>query len=231
MKKRVRDVMSAPAFTVSEFTPLKVVVELMHEHRVSAVPVIDAAGKLVGLVSEADVIVREHYPRSGKGGTIVGVPGDVERRKATATVAAQLMTSAVVAIRPDASLRAAATAMRENAVKRLPVVDQAGIVVGIVSRSDLLKIFLRADDEIRTEIEREVLDGAMWLARDAVRVEVHDGEVSLVGDVERCSDADAIAGLVHGVDGVVDVHSYVKYRIDDRPPTSGEARTPAGAAP
>lgn len=217
MKKTVRDVMSAPAFTVSEYAPLKVVVEAMCEHRVSAVPVVDAAGKLMGIVSEADVIVREHYPRTGDAGAIVGVPAGLDQRKATACVASQLMTSTVVSIRPDASLRAAATAMRENNIKRLPVVDASGSVVGIVSRSDLLKVFLRSGEEIRAEIAREVLDGALWLPPDAVRVEVFEGEVTLTGEVERRSVAETLVGLVHGVDGVVDVHSYVRFRVDDRP--------------
>jgi len=220
MKRTVRDVMSTPAISVSEFTPLKVVVSTMREHRISAVPVVDSAGRLCGVISEADVIVREHFPRSGSGGAFAGTPALSDQIKAAATTASQLMTSVVVSIRPDATLRTAATLMRQNGIKRLPVVDPSGAVAGIISRADLLKVFLRSDAEIHEEICREILDGALWLAPEAVRVDVSNGEVTLTGEVPSRSVADALIGLVHGVDGVVDVHSYVRYQTDDRPVTA-----------
>jgi CBS-domain-containing membrane protein len=111
----------------------------------------------------------------------------------------------------------AARLLHRHQIKRLPVVDPAGPLLGIVSRADLLKVFLRSDDQIAREVRQEVLLRALWVNPDTVVVEVRDGVVTLIGQLERRSLIPMAVSLVRGLDGVVDVVDRLTFEVDDRP--------------
>ena len=125
------------------------------------------------------------------------------------------MTSPAVTIGPDAGVAEAARLLHRHGIKRLPVVDPAGPLLGIVSRADLLKVFLRADADIAREVRQQVLRRAMWIDPDTVAVEVHDGVVTLAGQLERRSLIPIVVSLVRGLDGVVDVVDRLSFEFDD----------------
>jgi CBS domain-containing protein len=133
------------------------------------------------------------------------------------------MTSPAVTVGSDAPLGEAARLMTGHAVKRLPVVGPDGRIVGIVARSDLLKIFLRTDAEIAHEIREDVVRRTLWIDPTTIRVVVRDGVVTLEGQMERRSLIAVLLGLVHAVDGVVGVDDGLSFFIDDM--------TPAGDVP
>lgn len=126
------------------------------------------------------------------------------------------MTGTVFTARPEWSLVEAARMMDRHHIKRLPVVDGAGVLVGIVSRSDLLRVFLRPDGAIRREIVHEVFERTLFFSPSAVQVEVRDGVVTLRGTVDRRSLVPIAVRLCRGVDGVVAVHDQLRYSFDDR---------------
>ncbi|HXM55267.1 MAG TPA: CBS domain-containing protein, partial [Candidatus Dormibacteraeota bacterium] len=137
------------------------------------------------------------------------------RARAAAVTAAGLMTSPAVAISPATTLGEAARIMRERGVKRLPVVDGASRIVGIVSRSDLLAVFARGDEEIRREIVEEVITNTLLLDPQCYDVAVADGVVELRGQADHRTDAILVERLAAQVPGVVDVRSGLTYRVDD----------------
>lgn len=210
----VEEVMTTDVATVELPTPLKEVARILAARRVSAVPVLDGDGSLAGVVSEADILRKEQYqgepvprPRRRFG----------RRRKSPAKsgdVAADMMSSPAITIGPDASLVAAANVMMRSNVKRLPVVDQDGRLVGIVSRADLLRVFLRPDDEIADEI-REQIFVRILLAEPGYEIDVRDGVVTLAGQLDRRSSVEICDRLVRTVDGVVDLVNRLTYRFDD----------------
>jgi CBS domain-containing protein len=149
MGRRVRDVMTPQVLTVDEQAPFKEIVALMDECRISALPVLDEKGRVVGIVSEADLLLKEEFPEGPAGGRLLqGRRQREERAKAAGDTAVELMTAPAVTIGPDATVTEAARLLHRHGIKRLPVVDPAGPLLGIVSRADLLKVFLRADAEI-----------------------------------------------------------------------------------
>jgi CBS-domain-containing membrane protein len=215
---RVRDVMTPVVVTVGERTSFKEIAATMAEHRVSALPVLDEAGRVAGIVSEADLLLKEEFPEGSAGGRLFQSRRlRVERVKAAGDTAAELMTAPAVTIGPDATVTEAARLLHRHGIKRMPVVDPAGPLLGIVSRADLLKVFLRTDAEIAQEIRQEVLVRAMWVNPDAVTVEVRDGIVTLSGQLERRSLIPITVSLVHGIDGVVDVVDRLTFELDDSP--------------
>jgi CBS domain-containing protein len=214
--RTVADVMTREVVTATGSTPFKELVRLLHEHRVSALPVVDEDGRPLGVVSEADLLLKEERvgarpPRS----FLARWRRRAERAKAEASVAAELMTSPAVTIDRSATLPEAVRLMHERGVKRLAVVDEDGRLVGIVSRSDLLRVFLRPDAEIREEILRSVIGEALWLDPTAFRVEVEQGRVRLEGTLERRSLVPVLVQLVSQVDGVVGVESRLGWQVDD----------------
>lgn len=220
---KVEDVMTPEVVTAQQDTPFKELVRLMHEHRVSGVPVVDGRDKLVGIVTEADLLVAEEAQaapgRRGRSllewfihpGRLAAVQDRAEDLRAR-----DVMTGDVVAATPGMGVRDAVKALLEAGVKRLPVVGQDGRVVGIVSRRDLLEPFLRSDEDIHREIVQEVVVGAMWLDPATIQVQVNRGVVTLSGQVDRKSTKQILAELVRRVDGVVGVGDRVAYAEDDR---------------
>jgi len=216
MKNRaVRDVMTTTVVLVDESVGFKDIVRRMEDSNVSALPVVDAAGHLVGIISEADLLLKEEHAREPHRRPLERRLRRTERAKAGGLFAAQLMTAPVITIGPEASLGQAARLMHEKHVKRLPVVEEGGKVVGIVSRADLLKVFMRPDEEIRQDVVGDVLARMLSIGPDRVRATVRDGVVTVEGLVERRSLIPLLTGLVRGVDGVVGVEERLRYDIDD----------------
>lgn len=204
-------------------TPFKEVVRLLEEHRISGLPVIDANRKVVGVVSESDLVLRQAR-ESGTAGVLARcrrLLGGRARRadaRSRGRTAGGVMSTPVVTARADATVSETARLMTERRVKRLPVVDEDGTLLGIVTRRDLLQVFLRTDDEIRRDVEEEVFVNTLWLAPHTVEVVVRDGVVTLTGQLERRSDIPIAVGMTRGLDGVVDVVDHLSYRLDDKHP-------------
>jgi CBS domain-containing protein len=211
----VGEVMTRDVVTVRVDTPFKEITSILSAHRISAVPVADAGGALMGLVTEADLL-RKQAEQPGTYGEQTTSPGwPHEKAKARAENAAGLMTTALVTAHADWSVAQAARAMDRRRVKRLVVVDETDRIIGIVSRPDLLRVFLRSDEDIRKEIHDDVLNGMLRLSGMEVQVQVHDGVVTLRGEVENRSTAQIAERLAKGVDGVVTVRPMIDYTVDD----------------
>ena len=215
MKRTVSDVMTRTVVVVSESASFKDIVRRMHEYRVSALPVVDDDDRLVGIVSEADLILKEDPELEDGAHLFEGRHRRHERRKAAGLTSRELMSSPVVTIGPGATLGEAAGLMHRKSVKRLPVVGGGGRILGILSRADLLKVFLREDDEIEREIREDVIRRTLWIDPDTVSVSVRDGVARLEGQLERRSLIPMIEQLVVAVEGVVGVEEHLSYVVDD----------------
>ncbi|WP_369221210.1 CBS domain-containing protein [Streptomyces sp. R39] len=200
----VSDVMTQTVVSVGRRAPFKEVVRLMRDWRVSALPVVEGEGRVVGVVSEADLLRKEEF-RDGDPDEHTRLPGDAGLAKAGAVTAEQLMTSPALTTRANATLAEAARIMARAKVKRLPVVDELGLLQGVVSRADLLKVFLRGDEEIAEEVRREVVSYLFPLPSSALRVDVHEGVVKLAGRIRDTSLVPVAARLIRAIEGVVDV--------------------------
>jgi CBS domain-containing protein len=213
MSRTVADVMTRTVVVVPGSAPCKQVVRAMRDYRVSALPVTDPDGIIVGVVSEADLILRED-PSVLQPHFFEGRARRDERRKAEAFVARDLMTSPAITVGPQARIVDAARLMHERHVKRLPVVDHDGRGVGIVSRMDLLAELLRDDDDIEAEVARVLVDD-LAIPADQVSVLVDDGVVHLEGRLERRSLVPIIRGAVRAVEGVIGLDERLTWELDD----------------
>jgi CBS domain-containing protein len=212
--QKVRDVMTPEVVVIAPDCGFKHIVDVLADFRVSAVPVVEN-GVLVGIVSEADLLHKIEFsdgavpPRH-----LEGHSRRVGRSKAVGETARGLMSTPVVTIGPDASLATAARLMDKHRVKRLPVVDD-GRLVGIVARRDLLRRYLRPDDEITREIRDDVLRRRMWVEPTEIQVSVTNGHVTLRGCPDRRSTTIMAVRLARGVDGVVGVTDEMGWRFND----------------
>lgn len=198
---RVRDVMTTDVIFVEKRTSGTAVARLMSEHHINAIPVLTGVRKVAGVVSEADLLMTQQRPGAARGGLLrrhERAPG------AGAHTAAQLMTSPAITIHPDAPLGAAARRMTDGGLTLLPVVDDAGELIGVISRRDLLRVFLRPDEDIAAEVSG-VLADLLFLDPGAVTVSAHDGVVTLAGQVGRPGMAEVAVRLASAVDGVLAV--------------------------
>lgn len=202
--------------------PFKEIVKLMAENAVTAVPVVDDLDRPMGVVSEADLLRKSADQGDPSGRAPIPHLEAWELAKAEGARAEELMSAPAVCARPEWSVVEAARLMEVQNIKRLPVVDEMDKLQGIVSRRDLLRVFLRHDDAIRDEITRDVLQRTMGLAPSQVLAEVREGQVTLSGSVDFKSLISVIDRLCHGVDGVVSVTERLTYRTDDTP------RSPTG---
>ncbi|MFF5439254.1 CBS domain-containing protein [Streptomyces achromogenes] len=200
----VSDVMSHTVAAVGRRAAFTEIVQLMQDWKVSALPVLEGEGRVVGVVSEADLLPKEEFrDRDPDRAEQLRRPDDLA--KAGGRTAEDLMTSPALTVRANATLAQAARTMAHARVKRLAVVDDVGMLQGIVSRADLLKVFLRTDEEIAGEVRREILAHLFPAPVSAVRVEVHKGVVKLTGRSRDTSLLPVAARLVRAVEGVVDV--------------------------
>lgn len=211
---QVRDVMTKDVITLRRTAPFKEVVETLIAAGVSGAPVVDDEGRLLGVVSEADLMTRKAY-----GGTtrhalalVAGyLTGDDPRwlRKSAGLTAEQLMTTAPVTVSPGHDMAVAARRMLDRNVNRLPVVDDAGRVVGIVARRDLLRPWGRSDDAIRNDVDVLLRDPRRVPEDNRVACEVVDGIVRLLGTVRVPTDAVVVEAAVRAVPGVVEMVSEI----------------------
>ena len=205
---RVRDVMTTSVVTVDRITPYKEIVRLLVEHKISGMPVLSMGRKVTGVVSEGDLLAARDGSPSARSGWRHWTFGREVHHGRTADV---LMTSPAVTIHPDATIAAAARLMNSHHIRRLPVVDADGKLAGIVSRRDLLSVFLRPDADIAAEVGEiiaEVLPGGPT----GIEVAVRNGVVKLTGQTELTADEDLLSVVVRlawNVDGVVDVVNKV----------------------
>lgn len=227
---RVDALMTTEVVTVQTDTPFKEIVRVLGEHRISAVPVLDQDKIVVGVVSEADLL-RKEADSDGLARLSMAVHTRrgvrAARGKAEGETAADLMTAPAVTIDRSATIGQAARAMERYGVKRLPVVEE-GQLCGIVSRCDLLRVFMRPDEAIRGEILEDVLRRDLWIDPATVTVRVVDGVVHLSGDVEDKTLTRLLARLCRGVDGVVQVHSQLTYAFDDTKARASSPPEPGG---
>jgi len=219
MHSLVKDLMTPQVVTIGPATPFKEIVARLANHRVSAVPVVDDDGLVLGVVSEADLLLKEEFPDPDADIPLFWTKRRrLERDRAAATTARDLMSIAVVSIAPDATVAEAARRMHTAGVKRLPVLDEGGRLVGILSRADLLKVFNRPDQAIRREIMDEVIVGEFMMDPNRFFIHVTDGVVVLQGRVERRSLLPSLVRAVHSVEGVVRVKNRLTFDIDDVDP-------------
>ncbi|WP_405996748.1 CBS domain-containing protein [Streptomyces sp. NBC_00829] len=213
--RTVAELMTRDVVRAARDLPFKEIVKLLSENDVTAVPVVDERNRPMGVVSEADLLRKSADQADPSGLTPIPHLEAWERAKAEGTRAEELMSAPAVCARPEWSVVEAARLMEVHNVKRLPVVDETDRLQGIVSRGDLLRIFLRRDEAIRDEITRDVLQRTLALAPSDVTAEVREGQVALRGSVEFKSLIPIIERLCRSVDGVVSVSQHIAYRTDD----------------
>ena len=200
-QRRVRTVMTANVVTVSPHSSCKHTARLLHDHHISAVPVLDPDGRVTGLVSEADLLPKQdRHPRH----LARILPG--QNAKADARTAGEIMTAPAITIGPDAPVGVAARLMHRQHLKCLPVVDADGKLAGIVSRHDLLKVFLRPDEQIAADVA-SVLAAVLLLGPVSVDITVRDGVVALAGELADLGQVRAAIKLARDVEGVIAVSS------------------------
>ncbi|MER5796536.1 CBS domain-containing protein [Streptomyces sp. NPDC001980] len=213
---KVGAVMVSDVVTAGYGTPFKELVRLLEEHRISGLPVVDEDDKVIGVVSETDLMLHQTRDPERDRRHPMGHGARREAVKSNAGAAGGVMSVPAVTIRSDATVTEAARLMAGHRVERLPVVDEHDQLIGIVTRGDLLQVFLRSDDEIVREVRQEVLGNTLWLAPHTIEVTAHNGVVTLTGQLERRSEIPVAVGMTRRLDGVVDVVDHLTYRIDDK---------------
>jgi len=213
---KIHELMQRDVVTVAPETSLKDVAALLVEHRISGLPVCTEDGRVVGVVSEADIVQKEQTDDFAStallGRLLDQAYGDGIRF--AARTAGGAMTSPAVTVRSRDDVAHAAHLMITKRVNRLPVVDGTRLV-GIVTRSDLVRAFQRDDTTILGEIEQDVLRSMLWIDPESLDVSVEDGVVRIDGQVETKTIAEIVRACVRRVPGVVDVESDLTWRIDD----------------
>ena len=209
----VADLMTHPVVTVSSGMPFKHLVAVLTEYRIGSVPVLDSHGRPIGVVSETDLLAKEEQ-RAEKRPPSLWASGR-RRGKARGTTAQDVMTRRVTTIGRDEPLTAAARLLVRDNLRRLYVVDGAGRLAGVLAKRDVLHVFLRPDDEIKAEIEREVVQRCLRDDPATVSVKVSDGEVTLSGTVDRRSEARRAGDLTEAIPGVVAVYNEFRFTVDD----------------
>ena len=204
----VREVMSADVVTVRSFAPFRRVAAVMLSRGIGAVPGVDSMGHAIGVISRTDLIAKQAVNAQGQSELweLLSRRGRRTQTRGDATTAGRLMTSDVVTVTPDTAVARAAYLMERHAVSHLPVVDDRNVVVGIVSRSDLLHAYLRDDREIRYDVLRSLESCLPEADLEKIEVRVTEGVVKLMGPIERRYAAHAVrhARVVRGVVDVID---------------------------
>jgi CBS domain-containing protein len=214
MNTAVKDVMTSRVIWMEQDTPFAAIAAAFEQYRVSAFPVLDQGGQVIGVVSEADLLAKlalaggeERMP-----GMIGGILHHQQLEKARATTASDLMTAPAIIISPHDTVEDAARLMYLRRVKHLPVVDADNHLVGIISRADVLSVFTRTDKDIREEVVADVQLSTS--PADVIDVSVRDGVVTLAGHTEASEVAGQITRRVRHIEGVVAVRDRLDY-----PPT------------
>ena len=208
MNATVKDVMTTEVVTVRRETTFKEMAAVLRRYRVSALPVVDDAGRVLGVVSEADLLAKEALADPGPVAELVHRK-DV--RKAEGLTADELMTRPPVTAAPDDPIEQAARMMHFMRVKRLPVVNSGGQLVGIISRADVLAVFDRPDEDIRKDVADGLLLHEFLIDSRQFRVTVESGVVTMEGTPETAALGHALIRKARHVPGVVAVRDRLGY--------------------
>lgn len=217
---KVAKVMTRQVAAVRPDTPLKDVAALMVSKGISGVPVVDDDGAVLGVVSEADFVIKERGPGGVHHRLLARVFGESRQTRAElvkieAQTAGEAMTSPAITVAATDTLRWAAEQMASRKINRLPVVEGSKLV-GIITRADVVRAFVRPDAELARLVREEVLaKTAFWLEPESFVVDVKDGVVALRGRVERRSLAETIVEVIRDLGGVVGVTTELSWELDD----------------
>ena len=216
---KVSELMTEKVLTIGPEAPIRDVAQILVANGISGLPVCDIEGRVLGVVSEGDILYKEHDPADGHTGgplgwIIEGAPIARNLVKAKALTARKAMTSPAITIAPYESVSQAARIMCEFRVNRLPVVQNEKLV-GIVTRGDLVRAFTRTDAEIEHELKRDVLERTMWIDPGRIEARVENGVAALSGRLPTRSDVELLNKLTARVPGVVAVESTVEWDLDE----------------
>jgi CBS domain-containing protein len=220
MNAVVRDVMTPNVITVKEDAPFEAIAAALRQHRVSAFPVVDEASRVIGVVSESDLLAKLALGIGDDAvvpGMITGILRREQLQKAHAVTAAELMTSPAYTVWPEDTVEQAARIMYLRNVKRLPVVDAGGRLEGIVSRADVLAVYSRADADIAEEIRTGILASEAPANPGTLDVSVTGGVATIVGRPQSREQGHAIIGRARPVQGVVAVRDRLDYPVSGPP--------------
>ena len=206
---KVGELMQRRVVTAREEQSLKELAESLFDHGISGVPVVGADGTVVGVVSEADLLHKQGGREERRRGMLARFRPTSPDAKADARTVGQAMTSPAITVGPESTVAAAARLMLDHGVNRVPVVGRDGLLLGIVTRADLVRAFGRADHAIAAEIRDDILQRVLWVDPAAFTVRVECGEVELVGELETEGQVELLAALVEKVPGVVSVTARV----------------------
>jgi CBS domain-containing protein len=209
--------MTTDVLTIRSDASLKHAASLLAEHGISGLPVVDLGGHIVGVLSEGDILFKEAGQQAPAGflERWFSLPMPELDAKLAARSVGDAMTTPATTIGPNRPLTEAANTMIDQGVNRLPVVDDAGNLVGIVTRADLVRAFVRSDEEIAREIRDDVIRRSLWIEPESIDVVVDRGEVRLAGEVDTQAEAELIPEFVQRVPGVVSVLSKLRWRSED----------------
>ena len=213
MNLSVGELMTEHVFAVREETGYKELASFMRRNHVNALPVVEAGNRVVGVVSTADLLTKLADPDPEDGYMAEPFQERLDRIKSVGTRVRDLMTAPAVTVTAGAAPREAAALMRDRRLKRLPVADDDGRLVGIVSRSDLLRVYEVPDEELQRSVAHDIVRERFGLA--GVETEVRRGVVTLTGEVPQRSDIPRLAHAVRAVEGVVRVDCRLSYEHDD----------------
>jgi CBS domain-containing protein len=215
-----REIMTSPVITVGPDTPFRNVAAIMLDRGISGVPVVDDDGRLLGIVTEADLLYKEEVPQPQPAlipwhGSSLRLERIVDRhKKATGLTVGELMTENVVTATEETSAHELAHLMLTRGINRIPIV-RAGRVVGIVTRADVLKLFTRSDEALLITV-KETLTHDLWIDPKGLTITCINGLVTIAGEVDRHTDRDLVIRWIKTIDGVVGVNAdRLDYRIDD----------------
>lgn len=220
---KVVEAMSVDVVTVALGTPLKDAATLLARHRISGLPVL-GDGIVVGVLSEADIVSRSTGAPEPRG-ALGRLFGGRHRDDVAPTDVRDAMSSPAITIAPNRSVAEGARSMIEHGVNRLPVVDGSRLV-GILTRADIVRAFVRPDEELEREIREDVAEAALWIDTSALEVCVESGVVKLSGEVERPADADLLQRFTAALPGVVSVASELRSRLDEPKLPASDPRVP-----
>ena len=210
MSSTVKDVMSTHVIAVRQRAGYKEMAAMLHDQRVSAFPVIDDDNKVIGVVSETDLLAKEALEGTVPW-TLQSLPRQHVRSQVNGVTAAELMTKPAVTIGPDKSVTDAARLMFNMRVKRLPVVSDDGTLIGIVTRSDVLSVYSRPDAEIQRQVTQDLILDTFLCDPDRFTVTVTDGIVTIEGTPETAVVGHELVNDTRHVEGVVAVRDRLSY--------------------
>jgi len=210
MRSMVRDVMTSAVVAVRSDASFKEMVAKMRESRISAFPVVDGYGRVIGVVSEADFLNKE-AEQADIQGVLASLLYFRSHAKATGVTAGELMTSPAVTVGPDTPVVDAARLMRDRRFKRLPVVNATGHLIGIISRTDVLGVFLRPDKDILREVTDAVIPASGAQGPTRFTVTVTGGIITVGGRPENDRAGHELAEAIRRVEGVVAVFDQLRY--------------------